>query len=150
MGPQHPSHPPVNFNSSDMHHPEVEGNLSEGLLPELIEPSLMATDGDCIVPDGDGIVYALGLVLLHQRKQPATCHRPPATRRLRTPCNHPTAITHSVPPPASCCPNFCHHSAHVNSVGVMVLGAMCAGTNDLMFSFNGYLWMFANCLSTAG
>ena len=36
------------------------------------------------------------------------------------------------------------------AVMVMVFGAMFAGYNDLGFSWVGYFWMVANCLSTSG
>ncbi|CAN0301071.1 unnamed protein product, partial [Phaeothamnion confervicola] len=38
----------------------------------------------------------------------------------------------------------------VASLGVMLIGATMAGANDVTFNPLGYMWMTANCLSTAG
>uniref|UniRef100_A0A7S2SW66 Sugar phosphate transporter domain-containing protein n=1 Tax=Rhizochromulina marina TaxID=1034831 RepID=A0A7S2SW66_9STRA len=37
----------------------------------------------------------------------------------------------------------------IAAFGVMVVGAVFAAKNDVLFSFEGYCWMLGNCLSTA-
>jgi len=38
----------------------------------------------------------------------------------------------------------------LGSLGLMVTGAVLSGLSDVSFNFAGYLWMFVNCLTTAG
>lgn len=36
------------------------------------------------------------------------------------------------------------------SLCLVLLGAVCAGAEDIAFSFTGYVWMALNCFATAG